>query len=242
MEFIDFKNRVIGRDKNNHAKAAVGLISYIPEKTENSQNGIEYSINEMMTMKKPEVNMIYISDPFNIHNFIQLELKFISSYDPDLKDAYNFIDKFITEASNNFDNPFECPAFSVNIMPTDIYETEGNPPFMELLLPMMVSLCASRPNSYPDTIKILFDINNVTIHEEEILDKEEARREYIGEVEEAKLRAEEAQKELIRQKEREDREKELFEKMKEQENKTEERILVGRAAQNRNNEASDEEN
>ena len=36
--------------------------------------------------------------------------------------------------------------------------------------------------------------------------------------------------------------RELIEKMKEQENKTEERILVGRAAQNRNNEASDEEN
>lgn len=242
MEFEEFKNRVIGRDKNNHAKAAVGIILYIPEETEDNENGIEYSIDEIMTMKKPEVNMIYISDPFNIHNFIQIELKFISSYDPDLNDAYNFIDKYITDASNNFDNPLKCPALSITIMPTDIYETEGTPPFMEFLFPMMVSLCSSRPNSYPDTIKILFDLDNITIHEEEIVDKEEARREYIGEVEEARREAEEAQKELIRQKEREEREKELLEKMREQENRADKRVLVGRAAQNNNNEAKNEEN
>lgn len=242
MEFEEFKNRIIGRDKNNHSKAAVGMILYIPEEKENYEEGIEYTIDEIMTMKKPEVNIYYLSDPFDVHNFIQLELKFITSYDPDLNDAYNFINKFIENAANNYDNPLKCPAFSVTLMPTDIYETEGNPPFMELLFPMMVSLCASRPNSYPDTIKILFDLDNVTLHEEEIVDKEEARREYIGEVEEAKRDAEEAQKELIRQKEREEREKELLEKLKEQENQSDKRIVVGRAAENSNSEAADEEN
>lgn len=179
MEFIDFKKEVCGLDEKNKQKATVGFIYCVPVESENDPELYELSIDDVLTINKPEIDLIYMTDPYRSEEFIQLSMKFRSSYDPDIKATYEYLKHYEKNVSEFFDDYKMCPAMSVEIVPNNALEKRIH--HMELQLPMMISLTSSRQNNLPDTITMLFTVDNCSIHSEEFISTEEVNRELMEE-------------------------------------------------------------
>lgn len=241
MEFTEFRDLVCGKNKMNQTKAILGFILLKPEQIEykehgiiddnNEEEGYELCIDTIMTIQKPELNLQYITDIYGDHEFIQMEIKFLSSYDPDLKEIYDMINNYEKDLSENYDDYKKCPAFAIQVLPADIYSEDRPAIYMEFQMPIMLSLTSSETNRMPDTIKILFDIDKCYLHEEDLVDKDDVKREVVYEQNEAQKEAIDRLKEIQDAEQRKEREKTLIEHLNDQ-NQKENTIKVGRAALN----------
>lgn len=202
MEFNEFREEACGRDEKNVAKSTLGLIYCIPVEADDESGDYELSIDKMMTITKPSVNLTYVADPFRTIEFIRLDLEFITGYDPDVKEIFDFLKMYEKNASDFYDDIKKCPAFSVQVVPNNI-GSKGIY-YLELNMPMMISLTSNKQNQAPNMITMLFITDNCSIHEEELIDINEVKKEAIMETmeaeREAQLRIDEAEAEASKQK------------------------------------------
>lgn len=235
MEFFEFKQEVIGRDDKNKTKATVGFMYIRPVESDEAPGTYELSLEDMVTINKPEIDLIYISEPLTSLEFIRLNLKFISSYDQDISELYSFLKKYEKEASDYYDNYEKCPAMTVNVIPNNIYESENDVNYLEMNMPIMISLVSSRPSNLPDTISMLFTVDNCAMIEDESVDLNEIKREDFIEKENEKrdeeLRIEEEKRELEKQQKMAELQKQLNET-----DMNDKRIFVGRSYHDENSE------
>lgn len=211
MEFNEFKNEVCGRDEKNNPKATIGLIYCIPIESDDASGEYELSIEDMMTFTKPSVELIYTTDPYRTVEFIRLDMEFISSYDPDINEVYSFLKKYEKNASDYYDDYTKCPALSVDVVPNNIVEKGIH--YLELNMPMMISLISNKPNNMPNIISMLFAVDNCSIHEEEMVDldevKKEATIELMEEERQMRNRMEEEELKALKQQEMEELQKQI---------------------------------
>lgn len=179
MEFIEFRKDTCGIGENNVSKATIGLIYYVPVKSDNDDNTYEYSIDKMYTLSRPIINLYYITDPFTSIEFIELNIEFSSNYDPEISEIYNFMKGFEDEVTKNVEDISKCPAFSVVIMPNK--ELKEHFRYLEMNMPIMTSLISNKQNKMPNIISALFTVDNCSFHEEEVFDIEEVDKEILQE-------------------------------------------------------------
>lgn len=205
MEFNGFKEEACGRDEKRLPKSTLGLTYCIPVAAEDDSGDFELSIDEMMTITKPSINLIYVSDPFRVTDFIRLDLEFISGYDLDMQEIFDFLKTYEKKASDFFDDVSKCPAFFVSVVPNNIV-TEGIH-YMELNMPMMISLTSNKPNQAPNMISMLFTADNCSLHEEELINVDDVKREvameYVEAVRNEMIKLEEEETNAARQKQME---------------------------------------
>lgn len=227
MEFYEFKQEVVGRDNKNKPKATIGFIRSLPAPDSENPGSWEYAIENVVTANKPELDLIYVTDPFGRAEFIKLNLKFLSSYDPDIANIFDFLAQFEADASIYYDEFENCPAMTVQIIPNDVFETK-NMHYMELNMPMMIGLISSQQNKMPDTITMLFTLDNCSIHEEELISLEEVNKEIIKERMKEEEEARAAEEEMSAELERQRRMEELQRQMHQAEEPGTGNIRVGR--------------
>lgn len=205
MEFSEFKERVCGLDKYNKTKATLAFSYFTP--VLNEENEYELSIDNMMTISKPEVDLTYVTDIFGDQEFLVLDLKFLSTYDQDLNTIYEFLKNYEKVVTNFYNDPTKCPAMMVQLVPNDALETEVV--FMEMDMPMMINLVSSRTNQIPDTITMMFTLNNCSI-QEDLIDLEEIKREIQNEERQEKIKQMKIEQEEKKAQERKEKEEKLM--------------------------------
>lgn len=210
MDFNEFRNRVIGMDAGK-PKATIGFMRCIPVPSEDEPGAYEASIEDVIAITKPEIDLIYVTDPSEMAEFIELRLKFLSNYDPDINEVYNYLIKYQDDIQENLDKPEKRPSMVVYVVPQDIFQ-EGMF-YMEMYTPLMINLVSSRLNKLPDTISLLFTVDQCTLTQDDNVDLPEVRKEFIRKQEEERREIEVEEERLRKEVEQEEKQKQLQEQL-----------------------------
>lgn len=209
MTLEEFKNEVCSDDPRNQLLPTIGIIHYTPiEVNEGDEPYYEMGIKDLITIIKPNIHINYKTDLYQSIEFFEVQLKFVSSYDPDIEAIYNFLKGYEKEVSDNWNDVTKCPACSVFITPNKKY-MEENIHFLELQMPLLVSLSSSKPNQMPNIISMLFVVGKCYLHEsdEDLVDMksinddiahERLENERLKAEEEARTQEEQARDEYMR--------------------------------------------
>lgn len=202
MTFNEFLNEINTAQEDPSNLITTGFIQYIPVKIdeEERKDGDEFeyemSVDDMLVCVKPNVRINYVTDVYQTYDFVQLDLEFLSNYDSDIIEIYEFLKKYENLVKENYDDFLKCPSCSTLIVPPKKY-LEENVHYLELQMPFMIHLTTNKTNQMPNIISMLFPAEKCFIHEheEDIFDLEEIKKEIVTETaeEQRKLLEEEEQ-------------------------------------------------
>lgn len=162
MTLDEFKKEVCGLE--NKLTPTIGFIYYKPVKIEDAEDEFEYEmgIHDILTITKPAVHLSFITDVYRTLEFVKLDLEFMSSYDADINEVYQYIKNYENDVNDHFNDFTKCPAFAVQIVPNKIY-IEKNVHYLELEMPILTSLVSTKTNQMPNMISMLFSMNKVAL-------------------------------------------------------------------------------
>ena len=201
MDFYDFIKEVSGLDRGQ-PKASIAIGKYIL----NEETG-EYEVADAVAISKPEIEIVPITDVFEEKGFIEAKIRFVSSNDSNLKELYDFIQKFNFEVKQCLNNGTIVPMMALSVMSLKMKDGKTPATYMTMNDMLVSGLIATRLNSYPDTIYMLFDVDNCFIIDEPEADYNMIRSQILAEAE--------AEKQIEEEKIRQEQDaQERFEKMK----------------------------
>lgn len=144
-----------GPDKDGRTKSAIGVFREIW--------GADGSVTpvEDMSMDKPVVNI------FRHGGYVQVDLKFGSKMDVDLRMLWSMLEKFCEAANSVEDEAESIPALTLSILP---HQFEGEY-YMLGVNPIFHTLQPDSPSEEPTVIRMIFDEQDFLFYE---MDKDAA--------------------------------------------------------------------
>ena len=213
MEINKIKEELCGLN-NGKPKASIGLMYCLPFQNEDDPETYDMEISDLVTMRKPEVNLTFITDPLHNAEFLQVELIFQSTYDPDIQEFFNILSEYKKNVDDNFDTPETCPGLSLLLIPAEV--DAENPYYMQMDMPMMTGLTSSRQNKMPDTISMLFLLSECSIVENAPVDMQEIETEIKMERETAERERFYQEQAVLAEQKRLEKEEDRLKKLREQ--------------------------
>lgn len=213
MELDKIKEELCGLN-NGKPKASIGLMYCLPYQSEDDPETYDMEISDLVTMRKPEVNLLFITDPLHNMEFLQVELIFKSTYDPDIQEFFSILNEYKKNVDENFDSPETCPGLSLLLIPARA-DVE-NPYYIQMDMPMMTGLTSSRPNKMPDTISMLFLLSECSVVENAPVDIQEIENEIKMEKEAAERERVYREQADLTERKRIEKEEERLRKLREQ--------------------------
>ena len=213
MELNKIKEELCGLN-NGKPKASIGLMYCLPFQNEEEPETYDMEISDLVKMKKPEVNLTLITDPLHNAEFLQVELIFQSTYDPDIQEFFNILNEYKKNVDENFNNPETCPGLSLLLIPVEM--DAENPYYMQMDMPLMTGLTSSRQNKMPDTIQMLFLLSECSVAENVPVDVQEIEAEIKAERDAAERERIYQEQAILAERKRLEKEEERLMKLREQ--------------------------
>ena len=176
MNFEKFKELVCNKVEDR-LRPTIGVAIFHPYPSEDEDGMFDIFPDDAMNLIKPIVNINVVTDFYNSHKFLELELKYDSVHDEELTYLFNKLTIYTNELTKNIDDDAKRPALSVSILPSGELMGTDNRYMLEMVMPLQIGLVAKRVGGVVNTISMLFLLEKCNLSEIEGVDFEEAKRE-----------------------------------------------------------------